>query len=236
MKNKILEGLRAKDLKDLVLPLISVDEYESRISEKAIVIGFLVHDKDAADDLNRFIQKSAINVLDTDVSPAPDQHGYYFVFIEIMNDAKFSKAVDSLIHEVSPLVDVHSWKMRIRKTKSLLAYTESNLIKGIERANRLKENKIYEFFKDSCLNGLVIEETKITMNHGIIFELCDFGNVDDILIENDLADKPFSVTFKEAVHTNKLTKMLGEGWVVNTINDNILLQNTNTDDALLLIK
>jgi hypothetical protein len=235
MKN-LNEGMRAKDLKDIVLPLISVDEYVSRLSEKAIVIGFLVHDKDAAQDLNRFIQKSPVNLLDTDVSPAPDQHGYYYVFVEIMNDAKFSKAVDSLIKEVSPLVDIDNWKMRIRKTKGLVPYTQDDLVKGIERANRLKEEKIYDFFKESCLNNLQINDSTLIMNENIEFELRDFGDVDEILYENDLSDKAVKFTFNEAVHSSKLNKVLGENWIINAIEDNILIQNTNSDLALLLVK
>jgi len=70
-KAPLREGLREGDLADLVLPMISVDEYESRIDKsQAIVIGFYVQDENAANDLNRFVQKSALPLLGTEVSRA----------------------------------------------------------------------------------------------------------------------------------------------------------------------
>ena len=36
------EGLKELDLQDLVLPLVSVDEYESKIDEEAIVVAFFI--------------------------------------------------------------------------------------------------------------------------------------------------------------------------------------------------
>lgn len=92
--SKLTEGMRRGDLADLVLPLISVDEYDSKVDEKeAIVFGFYVHDRGAADDLNRFLQKSAVPLLDTEVSPAPDQHGFYMVFIEFLDNDRLPQNV-----------------------------------------------------------------------------------------------------------------------------------------------
>ena len=98
---KINEGMRAGDLADLVLPMISVDEYESKIDDSSIVIGFYIHDQDAASDLNRFLQKSPIQIIDTEISPAPDQHGYYIVFVELINDRRIAKNIADILAEVS---------------------------------------------------------------------------------------------------------------------------------------
>ena len=77
------EGLRPDDLEDLVLPILSIDEYESKIEDDGIVVGFYTQYKDPANDLNRFIQKSAIDILDSEVSPAPTEDGYFIVFVEL---------------------------------------------------------------------------------------------------------------------------------------------------------
>jgi hypothetical protein len=58
-RSKLYEGMWSGDLADLVQPLVSIDEYASKIDPNAIAVGFYVQDKDAADDLNRFIQKVA---------------------------------------------------------------------------------------------------------------------------------------------------------------------------------
>lgn len=129
--NKLNEGMRAGDLSSLVLPLISVDEYESKVDEKAIVIGLYVQDKDAANDLNRFVQKSALAILDTEVSPAPDQHGYYLVFVEFMKNDRLCSSVASFLEEIEPLVEITEWQMRVRKVDGLLDFSETTLRKAL---------------------------------------------------------------------------------------------------------
>ena len=74
---KLKEGMRENDLDDLVLPLITIDEYVSKIGDdkEVIVVGFFVEDEDPANDLSRFIDRSVTNILDTDVSPVPNEEG-----------------------------------------------------------------------------------------------------------------------------------------------------------------
>src|ERR1700733_10450117 len=96
-KPELLEGMREGDLADLVLPMISVDEYSSKIdNDQAIVVGFYVHEEMAARDLNRFLQKSAVPLLGTDVSPAPDSHGYFMVFCEMMDNDRLAQNVQAI--------------------------------------------------------------------------------------------------------------------------------------------
>ena len=122
MQNKINEGLHTGDLADLVLPLISIDEYVSKISKDSVVIGFYVHDKEAANDLNRFIQRSSVEFIDVEVSPAPDQHGYFLVFVEILNNAQIGKNVGDLLEEMERLIDISpkEFRMRVRKTDGMI--------------------------------------------------------------------------------------------------------------------
>ena len=110
----INEGMRGGDLEDLVLPMMSVDEFVSKVSDDAMVFGFFVSDKDAANDLNRFIQKSPIKLLDTEVSPAPDQRGFYVLFFEVMRSERLPSIVASVLEEIEPLVKIEKWKMQIR--------------------------------------------------------------------------------------------------------------------------
>ena len=138
-KPKLNEGLRDGDLADLVLPLISVDEYVSEIagSGECIVFGFYVHDEDAANDLNGFLQKSATPILDTKVSPAPDQHGYFMVFIELMNNSRLAEIMTSILAEVKGLVAIDDWQMRVRNTEGLVPFSEDNLTDALKELTGL---------------------------------------------------------------------------------------------------
>lgn len=115
----LFEGMWTNDLEDLIEPLISIDEFESKIDPSAMVVGFYVNERDAADDLNRFIQKSAVPILDSDVSPAPDQHGYYLVFVEISMNDRFSDNLRSLGEEVAQLGAIREWKFKIRGVEGI---------------------------------------------------------------------------------------------------------------------
>ena len=108
---KLNEGLRANDLDYLLMPIVSIDEYESKIDDrKAVVIGFYVTDSDPASELATFIEKGTVSVLDTDVSPAPTEDGYYLVFVEMDRDDKLPGLVIKLIDSINRLTNVSKWQ------------------------------------------------------------------------------------------------------------------------------
>lgn len=138
MLSKLMEGMYAGDLTDLVQPLVSIDEYDSKIDENSLVIGFYINDIDGADDLNRFIQKSPVPLIDCEVSPAPDQRGYYMVFVEFHLNNRVVSNVSSLLDEVSPLAGIEKWQMSMRGMKKMVDFTEETMLKQIE-SNKIKD-------------------------------------------------------------------------------------------------
>lgn len=125
----LYEGMLGGDLEDLVLPMISVDEFVSKVGDDAIVFGFYVSDRDGAVDLNRFIQKSPLKILDTEISPAPDQRGFYVVFFEVLLNERLPEVIAELLKEIEPLVMIEKWKMQIRGQDDLIAFSEKALTK-----------------------------------------------------------------------------------------------------------
>ena len=122
---KLTEGMWAGDLEDLLQPVISVDEYESKIdNEETVVVVFFINDKDAAEDLNRFIQKSPSPIVDSEVSPAPDQKGYYLVFVELSNNDRFYKNLTNILDEVGQLSRITNWKVKIRGLNKIVDIDE----------------------------------------------------------------------------------------------------------------
>lgn len=137
-RSKLYEGMWAGDLSDLVQPLVTIDEYASKINNDAIVIGFYIHDRDAADDLNRFIQKSPVSIVDADVSPAPDQRGFYMVFVEMAFNDRLVPNIIALLNEVSPLVDIQEWQMKVRNVKGTMKFDEQ-ILNRVLKANYLAD-------------------------------------------------------------------------------------------------
>lgn len=232
---KLNEGLRPGDLSNLVLPLISVDEYESKIDDKAIVFGFYVQDKNAAADLNKFIQKSSISLLDTEVSPAPDQHGYYLLFVEMMNNDRISENISAILKELEPLVEIDEWQIRIRKTDGILDFSEETLKKALKRAQRTDE-AILNYFRDSMLDTVEIDEDILTIGRSgktMSFEINDFGNNQMVLEKNNLIESSIDFSINTISKCNSINNLLGNGWNISKIKDKFIFENR--DESMFLL-
>ena len=83
---QILEGVEYGDLASLITTRVSIAEFEPKTGSEndVVVIGFYCDDEAPAQDLASFIEKSAADVLDTEVSPAADEDGYYMCFVEVV--------------------------------------------------------------------------------------------------------------------------------------------------------
>lgn len=247
MMRKLREGMRAGDLCDLLLPLISIDEYESKVSAEAVVIGIYVHDKDAASDLNRFIQKSALQILDTDISPAPDSHGYYLVFIELDKSKQLTSQIVSILHEISPLVGINDWRLRIRGEDDLIDINASkNNHEELEKlsaslSKMLHENaySVLEYLSFSELSNASRDgELLILEGFGkrASFRVVDFGKTETVLECNKLnsAAQDFSMTGVSS--SRMLENMLGENWNVTNFHGTFVLLNQNDAGKCLILR
>jgi len=116
-KTKINEGLRVGDLENLVSPKISIDEFESKSGsdDEILVVAFYVKDDQPADDLATFIERGAHKVVDTEVSPAPDDDGHYLVFVEINKDENAIQTVLNILKDLKQLVDIEKWEFNFHK-------------------------------------------------------------------------------------------------------------------------
>ena len=235
----INEGMRPGDLEDLVLPMITVDEYESKIDDSAVVIGFFVHDKDAADDLNRFIQKSAVPLLDTEVSPAPDQHGYYLVFVEFMNDAKIASNINSVLEEVTALTTNDVWQMCLRGVDDVVNFSQKKVAKHFETmrhsaiSDNVNEHRIMKFLTPSDLTSAEMDGSAISLkgsNCKLIAEVVALGN--ESLYEARLPSLTMDIA--DAAWDIRVSRLLGEGWVSNKFGDLVTLRRPTSDLVLVL--
>lgn len=108
--SQILEGVEHGDLQSLVTTRVSIAEFEPKTGtdNDVVVIGFFCDDESPAQDLASFIEKSAADVLDTEVSPAADEDGYYMCFVEVDNE-DLMKKVFVLLDDVSRLTETKEW-------------------------------------------------------------------------------------------------------------------------------
>lgn len=178
MTSNISEGLTAKSLEHLVLPIISVDEFESKIDDnRCIVVGFYVMDRDPAEDLSTFIDTSSRKVLDTEVSPAPTPDGYYMVFVEFRRNSFFPANLIQILKLIKNLCDINldRWQMKCIGHDRLLQVNEEEIKENIildendlpdieekePEENESKKEEIKEFWKYATVDQIELDESQL---------------------------------------------------------------------------
>ena len=117
---QIKEGVEYGDLKTLVDTTVSIGEFKPKTGteEDVIVIGFYVNDEAPAIDLAKFIERGVTSILDTEVSPNPNDVGMYIVFVEVENEDLMNTTL-SLINDIHGLVKVEEWAIKFYKREAI---------------------------------------------------------------------------------------------------------------------
>lgn len=108
-------ALQEGDLKDTILKSISLDEFTPKTGdEKDVgVLGFSVVQSYPGEDLYRFISNSPVESRDVEVSPNPNEDGYYMVFVEFDRDENMLGKVKSIVSEVSNIAGKLDWEIKL---------------------------------------------------------------------------------------------------------------------------
>ena len=119
------EGVEYGDLQTLVDTTVSIAEFKPKTGteEDVIVVGFYVKDEAPAMDLAKFIERGTTPMLDTEVSPNPNDVGMYIVFVEIENE-DLMNATLSLINDIYGLVKNDNWLIKFYKRPAIKVTTE----------------------------------------------------------------------------------------------------------------
>ena len=236
MRN-LIEGLRHGDLEDLVLPFISLDEYESNIDDTAIVVGFYVNEKGGAEDLNRFIQRSSVELLDTQISPAPDSHGYFMVFVELLNNAKLPENIEGILEEVASLTKIENWKMKVRGHDDLVPFDKESVREAVAEpeTDPVKES-VLEALSRSDLHYARFEAGSLVLEGArerFAFEFVGYGDQSTMIAEHQL-DGAADLSLTSVAASQSLEALLGRGWSAFRIGGYDILANHAEDTCLVL--
>lgn len=237
----LFEGLQEGDLDNLVLPCISVDEYDSKLDETAIVVGFYVDFKEPAKDLNRFIQKSPEDLIDTDISPAPDEDGNYMVFLELSRDKNFPTRLVNIVNSLNSLTGNTDWSFRTYGSDKVFPLTVENLKKKVDlktpETDSVDQDELEEFLKPCISDNIIFEDTDIVLSKSfreLRIGVVDFNNYIAVQEDNKLAH--CAVKLNEAAQgvVTKCMRFFGPGWLVECLNNDLLyITHDYTNKALL---
>ena len=231
-------SLKAGDLKHLVDNILEIDSFKSKMGDDAniVTVSFNVNNKQAADDLNEFIEKGYGFVLDSDVTAGEQSDGKYRVFVEIERDKHTPDNIFEIMDGVGKLSQVENFKFRYYKnfrSEDLTVENLTNLVPtdpeayGIT-ANESNLSNYKNFFNKSYLEESNMSDDTLILKKAyadpIAFKFVDFGNKEEVQI-----NEAFNVNaYPEILF---LTKYLGE-YNISKYGDNLVFENR--DKSLVL--
>ncbi len=228
-KPKLFEGLMVGDLDELVVPIISIDEYESKISDDNIVAAFYVRDKEPGKDLARFLSKSEIDILDAEISPVPNEEGNYLVFVEFLRDETFIEDLLTLVDSTKGLIGFAKWEFKAYK-KQVMPLTSENLQQNVRLKPRGQTTK--------QLESLLIDTRSVQLLQGKLmagnsaFKVMAIGPSHRIFEAYALESKPMLLD-RTSLH-GVLANAFGPHWQINIFEGTTLVINTETNQSILL--
>ena len=218
-------SLKNNDLKNTILPTVSIDEFEPKAgdNENVIVVAFYLTDEDPAADLNTFIQRGVIDTLDVEVSPNTDDDGRYLVFVEMARDDTFPQKFQALLKDVGNVAGKMEWKVRpyladnqefVATDPALYQYIMIKPEEYISKDEFMKESmqsRVESFLQDAHIMYCNFEGNNVTLGAGgrkIVAEVVDVGDYDTVIGRNFLAESAFRLT-NRPIEATILTGMLG---------------------------
>lgn len=243
---ELFEGLREGDLEGLVLPHLSIDEFESKLDDDAVVVAFHVLDRDPANDLNRFIQKGAVALLDTDVSPAPNEDGYYVVFVELERNDTFPERMTHILDSVKGLASIEEWTGSFYEVEGDQEVDQDSLAKLVRlqshediAADESLGESITEFFKESALNHLWVEGRILHLESiwdAYDLEVVDFGPYQELAEHNAVLTQGLRLDETALRNIRSIQRLLGDHWVVEHLDEHLLISQGWDQTRHLLVR
>jgi len=244
-------SLSENDLKNTIHNIITLDDFKPKAGndEEVIVVTFYFNDEGPARDLNTFIQRGFIDILDVEVSPNTDEDGRYLVFIEMDRNKTFPEKFKALVKDIENLTGKVDWKIKTYLSddkefeigdkkifKFIILDPKEYVTKEEFKMATMKEG-VVDFFKSSMVANLTTSSNYVILMQGqnkIIAEVVDFGDYDSVIGRNFLSESAFKLT-QIPYEIKMLESMLGNCGVtpldkfvlLTRDNDVMLLKNTH---------
>jgi hypothetical protein len=230
-----MSSLRNNDLQNTVLKKISIDEFEPKTGDErdVAVVGFYVSNQGPGKDLYNFLNGSVVESRDIEVSPNPNDEGYYMVFLELDRNEKLLDNVRELVREVERVSGPLAWQVKTPYIDDYVPLTEADGIIQLSSSDyrdaadyreylnsqpeeqtltQTPNEQIMEFLGNSNLLDVDIQEGYINLRDArgaVKLEIAGYGYGPDILSELSISESAIKTDF-DAHLFGKLRSMLGE--------------------------
>lgn len=228
-------GLHRGDLRGTVLPLISIDQYKSKIGDdrEVVVLAFFCTDEEPAQDLARFISKLPIQILDAEAAPVPTEIGEYPVFVEIERSEHALESIDTIMTQQRMVTDIDSAKfaMNIYHEDDGLDYDIDTVRDLVNLSADIvpDDTDLREFFYHSTLQNVILTDDFICLEgfKGM------FDVVPGVLTRHPQRYQPTKLTESRIKTLSRMQESLGEGWHVDCSDHHVFITNERLDQTLV---
>lgn len=217
-------------LKGTVLDKITVDEFtpKSGVSEEVAVVAFYAKDDEPAQDLNTYIQRGYIEVIDAEVSPNPDEDGNYLIFVEIARNDQFLDVLLRLVKDIENLTGKLDWKVEPYSAEQAFDIDDPALVQHLTFGDVMES--ISRFLQHA-------DVSQVTTNEGIINFGCvqgklkDFDRVETVMKKYSLQE---SVIDLESSEASALNQVLGHQYQVAKYGSDVFIAHQTNENAVVL--
>lgn len=251
---KINENLKYNDLSGVMLPNVSLDEFEPKTGDKenVAVIGFYVKEQSAGDDLLKYLHRSKFDIRDVEVTPNPDPDNNYMVFVEVDRQEGLLNTIVEISADVKNISGIENWKIKPLLSDDLLdlnsdevkdyvietpeAYISKEDFdnKRKQDADNAFEESVHNFFAKSNALNVEILDNKLTIKdykNSTTLEFVTFGEGRATLEESGLSDLAIDSKFDREL-MSQLNSVRGELNIV-PINKHIVFHDPSSDKVMV---
>lgn len=221
------KSLRPGVLRDLIHPIISIDEFTPKINPNNIVIQFQVLDNyDAAYDLSSFLERSPEGIIDTEASETPNIDGRYNVFVEMERTTDFPDKLVRILSDLENLSPNTDWKLQLYKVNDPIDVDVKKITKDMILST---PEEITEFFDNAPVNVILDENRKTTIKT-IYGETLVYDKISNIMNESQAKDflkdnfKLDNTSLSMSLSTNYTVLRIDEGFIVGNGDKFVILK------------
>jgi len=132
---RLNEGLEYGDLKRSVIPEVTIDTFKSKMGDDKDIctITLLCKEKNPAQDLMNFLEKSYDWLLDAEISSGERDDGKYLVFVEADRNPELPTHIVEMIQDILNLTEdeQEDWQFKYYRNKDYNDVTVENLAREI---------------------------------------------------------------------------------------------------------
>lgn len=164
-KKILKEGLDHLDMVGQIKPILSIDEYESKMGDDSdvVTLSLVVNSKLVGEDLVMWFEKGYDFVLDASVSNGEISPGKYLVFVELERRTSIPDKIITLLKDLETLTDfsLSDWKLKISREEYSVSVENirENLILNPNRY-RMEQERLQELNEMRDIIGLPSKPVK----------------------------------------------------------------------------